>query len=152
MIQRIQTILLLLVAVLMVVTCFSPLIAIADGEKFVSTFYPFGIFRLIEPLSYTWGVIFMAALSALLAFVNIFLYKKRKQQIKICLITALLIVFYYVTTMVYLTTYLNKIPTEYTLSIQFGIIIPVVALILDLLAMNKIKKDEKLVRSLDRIR
>lgn len=94
----------------------------------------------------------MAALSALLAFVNIFLYKKRKQQIKICLITALLIVFYYVTTMVYLTTYLNKIPTEYTLSIQFGIIIPVVALILDLLAMNKIKKDEKLVRSLDRIR
>ena len=68
------------------------------------------------------------------------------------LLTALLIVMYYITSMVYINAFVGKIDSEYTLNVQLGIILPVIALIFDLLAYFRIKKDEKLIKSLDRIR
>lgn len=152
MIQRIQTIFLLLTAILMGVTALCPLIEIVDGGKLVITYYSFGIGKVFGGEFPTWGVLTFAVISGLLAFINIFFYKKRKIQINIGYITALLIVVYYITAMVYLNAFLGKIDSAYTINLQFGIILPVVALIFDLLAISRIKKDEKLVKSLDRIR
>lgn len=147
MIQRIQSVFLLLTALLMGGTFLCPLVGITDGNTSLN-FHSYGI----GPDFPTWGVLSFAALSALLALVNIFLYKKRKLQVNIGYITALLIIVYYVTAMVYMNAFLARIEGEYTINVQFGIILPVIALIFDLLAISRIKKDEKLVKSLDRIR
>jgi hypothetical protein len=125
---------------------FCPLVKIVG--RTVVTFHSYGIGADFP----TWGVLTFAIASALLAFVNIFVYKKRKVQIKICYIIALLIVVYYITGIVYAGAYAGKINNDYTINIQFGIALPVIALIFDLLAVSRIKKDEKLVKSLDRIR
>lgn len=152
MIQRIQSIFLLLTAVLMGVAVFCPLVEIVDGGKLAITFHSFGIGKLFNAEYPTWGVLTFAVLSALLAFVNIFLYKNRKLQANIGLLTALFIVICFVALVVYLSTYLSKMEATYTLNAQFGIALPVLALIFDLLAVSRIKKDDKLVKSLDRIR
>lgn len=152
MIQRIQTIFLLLAALFMGATTFFPLFEISFGEIILKLFSlnigvdyaTWGIF--------TWVIFTFAVFTAILPLINIFLYKMRKLQISIALLTAFFIVAYYVIALVSLNIYLDRIPTSYTLNIQIGIIFPVIALIFDLLAVWKIKKDEKLVRSLDRIR
>lgn len=152
MIQRIQTIFLLLTAIFMGAAIFCPLFEIIDGGKLALTFHSFGIGTMFNAEYPTWGVLTFAILSTMLPIFNIFLYKKRRLQANVALVTALSIVVYYVATMVYLNTYLAKIESEYVLNVQFGVFLPVIALILDLLAVFRIRKDEKLVRSLDRIR
>ena len=147
MIQRIQTFFLLLTAILMGATFFCPLLEIT-GNDLTVTFHSFGIGEDFP----TWGVVTFAALSALSAFVSIFFYKKRKLQINLGYVTALLIAVYFVTSTVYVNAYLGKLVDTYTINIQLGIILPVLALIFSLLAIFRIKKDEKLVKSLDRIR
>jgi DMSO reductase anchor subunit len=128
---------------------FCPLIEIVNETPQLSiAFHSYGIGAGFP----TWGVLTFAVASGLLAFINIFLYKKRKLQINIGYLTAILIIVYYITTMVYMNAFLEKIDSTYTINIQFGIILPVAALIFDLLAISRIKKDEKLVKSLDRIR
>lgn len=149
MIQRIQSLFLLLTSIIMTATVFCPLIELVNKDASLSViFHSFGIGTDFP----TWGVLVFAILSALLAFINIFLFKKRKLQINIGYVTALCIVIYYVTSMVYINAFLGKIDDSYTFNLQVGIILPVIALILDLLAISRIKKDEKLVKSLDRIR
>lgn len=154
MIQRIQSVYLLLVAILMGITAFSPLLVLREGSDLLD-FYSYGIIPQDTDLNFvvkhTYGVISMAGLSALLAFVNIFLYKKRKVQIRIGYLTSLLIVLFYVTLATYFYFIGNRYGADLT-GIYYGIVLPVIALILNLLAIRKIKKDEKLVRSLDRIR
>ncbi|WP_108823480.1 DUF4293 domain-containing protein [Dysgonomonas sp. Marseille-P4361] len=152
MIQRIQTIFLLLTAIFMASAVFCPLFEIVEGGKLALTFHSFGIGKMFNAEYPTWGILTFGIISSLLAFINIFLFKKRKLQINIALITALSIVVYFIATLVYLNAYLSKLESDYNLNIQFGIILPVLALIFDLLAMTRIKKDEKLVKSLDRIR
>lgn len=151
MIQRIQSLYLLLVAVLMAVTFFSPLLGLKSADLSTLVMYSEGIFsagKLIKP---TWGVISIAGMSALVAFINIFLFKKRKLQIKVGFITSFLIVFFYITLFTYFYVYTNQNGLELN-SAYYGVILPVIALILNFLAIRKIKSDEKLVRSLDRIR
>ncbi|MFV0470109.1 MAG: DUF4293 domain-containing protein, partial [Dysgonomonas sp.] len=151
MIQRIQSVYLLLVAVLMSVTVFSPLMVFSDSSGIVFLSEVAGItFKAVNQYP-TWGVLIFAVLAAIFPFINIFLYKKRKLQIKLCNITTLLIVLFYITLGVYTFVAKGKLDFEFT-SIQYGVILPLVALIFNFLAQRKIKADEKLVRSLDRIR
>lgn len=149
MIQRIQTIFLLLTAVLMAATIFFPLVEVAD-QKFALEFRSLGFTRLFAVEKMTWGVLFFTVLSVLAPLVNIFMYKSRKRQITIGWLTLLFIILYYITAGVYFMSYIGS--DAEGISIQFGIILPLLALIFNTLAIIRIKKDEKLVRSLDRIR
>lgn len=151
MIQRIQSIYLLLVAILMGLVAFSPIFTIGTQTESIP-FFSFGIGEFSDIEFHTWGIFSFAIMSSLLSLITIFFYKKRKTQIKLGYVTALLIIVYYITTMVYLNAYLNKVDNSNITNIQFGIILPVAALLFDFLAIYKIKKDEKLVKSLDRIR
>jgi len=165
MIQRIQTIFLLLTAILMGVTVFSPLMLLNGGEagiiphtgilagmdKLLYSFFPSGIGQLFNAQYPTWGVLFFVGISALVPLINIFLYKKRKVQMKVGTLTSLLILFFYVTFYVYFNAYSTKYGLTFD-GIQYGLILPVIALIFNVLAILRIKKDEKLVKSLDRIR
>ncbi|MDR1092159.1 MAG: DUF4293 domain-containing protein [Prevotella sp.] len=151
MIQRIQSVYLLLAALLMAATVFCPLLELAGGGKFIYIYSSLGIGQLFGVQYPTWGVVFFAGLSALSALVNIFLYKKRKLQMKAGILTLLLILFFYLTFYVYFDTYTAKYELTFS-SLQFGLVLPVIALIFNVLAILRIKKDENLVKSLDRIR
>lgn len=150
MIQRIQTIYLLLVAILMTLTVFSPLATLV-GNELVYSFNACGIYQGAENMSPTWGVLTFACLSAILALVSIFLYKNRKRQIKIVNWNSILIVLFYITVAVYYLSTANRLDLSFS-NVSYGIALPVVALVLNVLAVTKIKADEKLVQSLNRIR
>lgn len=152
MIQRIQSIYLLLVAILMGITVFSPLLQLTDASGSITQImYSCGIHQgetLVKPL---WGVLSVGGLSALMALINIFLFKKRKLQIKVGMFTTFLLLFFYITAAVYFYSYTSRTGLEF-MAVYYGTILPFIALILNIMAVSRIRKDEKLVRSLDRIR
>lgn len=81
------------------------------------------------------------------ALVAIFLFRNRKTQLRIVLLTLLVSV---INLVLYFTQAQKFVPGEgqYTISAVFAIAIP----ILLLLAIRGIRRDEKLVKSLDRLR
>ena len=148
MIQRIQSVYLLVAAILMAVTAFSPIINLQNEL----TLFSYGIEGVDGSVIFpTWGIISMAAIRSILSFVSIFLYKNRKKQRNFTLIAAAIVVVYFVTGMVYMSSYMKG---DFSLfaSISYGLFFPVIALICLLLASQRIKKDEKLVKSLNRLR
>ena len=134
----------------MAATVFSPLIELAGGNRLI-TLYPYGTVEAGNITYMTWGVITFTGLAILLPLINIFLYKKRKLQIKICTLSIFIIVAFYGT----LYAYLYSVMAKNSLSMQgveYGIILPAIALIFIVLASINIKKDERLIQSLNRIR
>jgi glucose-6-phosphate-specific signal transduction histidine kinase len=90
------------------------------------------------------------AITALLALFNIFLYKKRKLQIRLCYALLLLPVLLYVIYFIFDRQFLPL--SEFFQQTPLTFVFPFIAVILIYLAIRGIKKDEKLVRSLDRLR
>jgi peptidoglycan/LPS O-acetylase OafA/YrhL len=127
MIQRIQTIYLLLVSGLMASMCFLPVMQITSST---------GMTLLAE-----------SSLTAILALVAIFLFKKRKMQLNFCFgILGLLVLSYLI------IIFDLWLPNRGNVSLEVPVVFPFFALVLDLLAIRAIQKDEKLVRSADRLR
>ena len=151
MIQRIQSIYLLLVAVLMCVTVTSPLASFIDVNGGILQLEGLGIFQDAQKVYPTWGIISVGLLSAFIAFLEIFSYKNRKKQIRLSVVNLFLILFFYVTSVVYAYFGQQSMGIVFD-KISYGSVLPVIAFVFNLLALAKIKKDEKLVRSLDRIR
>lgn len=152
MIQRIQSIYLLVAAILMAVTVFSPLAFLTDNANGYFIYRCLGFYENGVGLNYhTWGVITLVSLTAVLTFVSIFLYKNRKLQIKLSYISIVGILASYGTIYTYLQTG-SAATSSVLVNVKYGIIMPVIALIFIILAIIKIKADEKLVQSLNRIR
>ncbi len=151
MLQRIQTVYLLLVVLLMAAAAFTPLLVLSNAEGSVFDMCSKGIFEGGKLLKATWGVLSMAGLGALVALIDIFLFKKRKLQVRVAMFTTFLILFFYVTLFTYYYVYSNGMGLSLE-GVNYGVFLPLVALVLNLLAIQKIKADEKLVKSLDRIR
>jgi 4-hydroxybenzoate polyprenyltransferase len=126
MIQRIQTVYLLLVLCLMVVLMFVP-------------------FSSSLLLSIDVGLV------AVLAVATIFLYKKRKLQVRIGNFIMLFLVLMYVIFIVTDVEFFAHSPALES-GFPYTFMLPFIAGIFDYLAIRSIKKDERLVRSLDRLR
>ena len=87
-------------------------------------------------------------ISALLAIVSIFKYKKRQLQFVLGRIIILINLFL-LGILIYLSL---NIPGEASSEKGIGMFIPVVAILFAVLANKAIKKDEDLVKSVDRLR
>jgi hypothetical protein len=152
MIQRIQSLYLLAVTVLMAVLCFVPV-----GE-FAA---PAGLYNMTlsgvckagdAGVAYsTLPLLLLAIVVSLLSLVTIFLYKNRKLQIKITTVNLVLILLFYVASAVYLFLINGFLQTAFSLA-PVAAIIPFAAFISNVLAIRAIRADELLVRSLDRLR
>jgi len=97
------------------------------------------------------GLVYFLGATALLAFVSIFLYRKRKLQLK--LVMGLFAMVVVVVVGMYSYTYgkdYTQLETERQL--LTGAFVPLSMIILAILAYRGIRRDEKLIRSLDRIR
>jgi hypothetical protein len=82
-------------------------------------------------------------LIVVLSIIVIFLYKNRSLQIKLCCGILVLLIFSYITLF---------LPGTKAAIGKWPAVFPFVAGIFDILAICAIRKDEKLVRSLDRLR
>jgi hypothetical protein len=155
MIQRIQTVYLLLTTVLSVIFLNGHLIKFAGTQKNVLDISSDGV-RIIDNIDGSttlWILLLLTSLVLLillLSFIAVFFYRKRKIQMKLAggliFLVCLLILgsaFYYF--------FVTK---QYTGEIRLGLnmlILPVM-LLASYLAYRGIKKDEELVKSYDRLR
>jgi hypothetical protein len=147
MIQRIQTAY-LLVAGLLTASLFKLNFAelVVNGEFHV--FNALGIFNGETMVFDGLPVMIFIGLISLLHFVAIFMYKKRIRQIRLVVFTIILLLglvglFFY-----FIYTGFDDAKVAFKIPMAF----PLIAVILDYLAIRAIGKDEALVRSLDRIR
>ena len=153
MLQRIQTVYLLVIVALMAAMLFLPLAVIQEGDLFY-TLDATGLNTMAaEPeLVYpTWGLFGLTAIISLIALVTIFLFKKRILQIRLCIFNALLILGFYGLFAFFALTIKNQIDVV-SLSLKLALSFPFICLILDYLAIRNIGADEALVRSLERLR
>ena len=162
MIQRRQTIFMLLTAVLSALLFFMPL-AFFNADGNAMRFTIFGIQNPIDTLvlskSYTWPLIVLTVLMTILPLYTIFKYKKRELQVKMCHLNMLLNIVFIGVVFLYYDGDIQKVIAavegdSYQLDVAyfFGMAIPLVNLILEIFAIRGIKKDIELLKSVDRLR
>ena len=147
MIQRIQSIFLLIAVVALSVQFITPLTKSSVQDM---GYYQDGILYTKEYLP----ALLLLTLSAILIAGTIFLFKNRKTQ-KLVLISGLVMVF----ATILFSLYSFYLPTQTLIETQHavltpgaGIFMPVIELISLILAYRGIVKDDKIVKSMDRLR
>lgn len=152
MLQRSQTLYLLGVFILSVFMLTGPLalITFEGGElilKHSGVFNTDGVKMGVA----TWPLTLMFILVIALAFLNIFFYKHRIRQLRICVFLMLLsagivgLIFYY--------TYFISLKFDGLQTIhRWRIVVPPIAIIMLYLAFRRIRRDELMVKAYDRIR
>lgn len=150
MLQRIQTLFLLLAAAAMLVASVTPLaFFIYEGDKV--TLEAMGVYLDGTLNDSTWGHFALGMVSSVLSLITVFLYKQRMLQIRLSVFNVLLMIGFYL----YFGFIIYKLLPMETLEFQkvgVGIIMPLIALILTILAIRNIGADEALIRSLNRLR
>lgn len=150
MIQRIQSIYLLVVTILMIVCMCNPVGAILTPDNEISTFTNLCITTPEGNSNYApWALFVLLLIIALLALVTIFLFKKRMLQIRLTIFSSILLIGYYVIFVVFVTTMLAD---DASFTPSWLVCLPFVALILNWLAIRSIGADEALVKAYDRLR
>ena len=150
MIQRIQTLFLALVVLAEVlVSQFS--FASFTKESIAYSLTTSGILNSDgNPVREDHKQLILALVIAIIAIVSIFLFKNRKSQVKATSILSLVIL----VQLAFIGTSLYQLNADTIESLQIGTssFLSVISMIFTLLASKAIKKDEALVKSVDRIR
>ncbi len=160
MIERIQTVFLFLVAILMVTFIFLPIwekkdLKTKENVTLTAMSMDYRKDSKDDKLRISIRTIYLTIIAALVAGLSlftIFKYKNRMLQMKIVLFNTALM-FVILLLCIYFEMQGNKmIKNPQGGGFQFGFFIPAVALLLNLFARRAIKKDEDLVRSSNRMR
>ena len=162
MIQRRQTIYMLLSAIVSALLFFTPLASFnMDGN--VMKFTIFGIHNPIETISLsmtcTWPLVILTVLMTVAPIVTVFLYKKRELQVRLCRLNMLLDIIFIGLAFLYFEADIQKVIAavegdkyELEVALFIGIAFPLINLVLQILAIRGIKKDIELLKSVDRLR
>lgn len=149
MIQRIQSVYLLIVTILMVVCLCNPVGTIISENKEISEFGNLFISLPDGTKDYApWALFVILLFVAILAFGTIFLFKKRMLQIRITIFSTILLIGYYLT----FIAYIFMLAENTTFSASWSVCLPLVGIILNWLAIRGIGADEALVKAYDRLR
>lgn len=155
MLQRKQTLYLFFSIICFILCAILPLGAIVPpGMGIPSTVNSIGIVDgSTGALSYPYYAlpVFFLSLNALQSFAIIFMYKNRKMQAMNCYLQILAVITESIVSgaLIYYTC-ING--TDNSFRIGFGLCLPIIAMIFILLAHKGIMDDERLIRSVDRIR
>jgi len=153
MIQRIQTLFLLGVLILMTLLFFFPLAELIDSANNSYSFIYRGIPSLIEgePMLFkAYPIAILLLVIVLNVLVTIFSYKKRMRQIRLtvfnifCMLGVVGLVYYNVNSQLE--------PMQAIANYSIVNAFPLVSIVLSYLAIRNIGKDEAMIRSMDRIR
>lgn len=147
MIQRIQTVYLVLIAALLIATMCLPIGFFADtaGDH---VFKSLGV-EVYGTYQSTWGLFGILLLSTITALVTIFLYKNRMLQIRMCIFNSLLLVGFY---LAFIAFYFALKTDDNTYRIAWALCLPLVSIILNIMAIRAIGRDEVMVKAADRLR
>ena len=145
MIQRIQTLFLLLAA-----GAFISLFALPFATSDIATAQLLSdkIFDISDHVV----LMVMAGLGGLLAIISIFLYKNRSNQSKIGYILIILGILIAVVAFMLFTNDAQDMPAKVVINDGVGAYMPIIAILAAVFANVFIKKDSKLVKSMDRLR
>lgn len=155
MIQRIQTLYLLMAVVFSTITLFSPVAGLQNAQN--AAIYELsyqGLYLLSSSgnslMANTWLLTAMMVIIPILSFITIFLFKKRLLQIRLIFFNMVMMAGYYGILFIYLWQ-LGK-SLEATKFLEIVSAFPLVCIVLNFLAIRAIGKDEALIKSLNRIR
>lgn len=167
MLQRVQTIFLLCVAICMILMLFFPIwekeaLGQDQGERitldaFQQTHSQTSTDSNDENTGQaenkpTYYIAILAILATIVATISIFRYDNRLTQIKLGALNSLLIAGAMGTSLYFTMNSEKVIDPGVQGSYQIGFFMPVAALIFNLMANRFIRRDEKLVKSVDRLR
>jgi chromate transport protein ChrA len=146
MIQRIQTIFLLLAAGSLG-SLFAFPFATTPGPEAKGIFTD-SVYNLYDNI----GLLILVVLGILVALISMFSFKNRIRQMRYGYLGVIISLLIPVIAFLYFTSQIGKMDEAQHTADALGIISPFVALIFFLAANYNVKKDEKLVRSMDRLR
>lgn len=150
MIQRIQSIYLLLASIVLIISIFFPIARmVANGEEVAVLTNLYLTTGKTCSYNFVWLLIIVVGLCVIL-FYTIFIYKKRLTQILFCKVAIITYFVYYIVFAIASFMMMGKTDGSYALTL--GAACPLISLILTVLAKQAISKDEKMVRAADRIR
>lgn len=152
MIQRIQTLFLSIALLLLGLLFFIPMGELVIGEK-IYTFTLKGIVngQNGQAIVSAWHLLTLLITMLVIQLVVIFSYKKRITQIRLATINLLLMAGFVVAAMLFIRLSHGSLG-DGVIHFKLSIIHPLISIIFNYLAIRAIKKDEALVRSIDRIR
>ncbi len=153
MIQRIQTVFLILSLGLMSTLFYFPVAKIIGADEHIYYFYFDGLKPAVQLSRYYMQTMPLAILLfgiCLVNFMNIFLYKRRVLQMRLCMFNIILMIGS-IGLMYFYLMHMNSI-LKGNIHYDYPFIFPLISAILTYLAFRGIRRDELLVRSLDRIR
>lgn len=149
MIQRIQSVYLLVVTILMVICMCSPVGSIIASTNEISEFGNLCITLPDGTKDYApWALFAILLVVAALSFGTIFLFKKRMLQIRLTIFSSVMLIGYYLA----LVAYIFMLAEETTFNASWTICLPFAGIILNWLAIRGIGADEALVKAYDRLR
>lgn len=157
MIQRIQSLYLLLAAIAMGATAYFPL-ADAIGAKDSLVLYIYKIGSLVPdsipdfPVYFMWPMIGIASLAFIMSIITIFLFKKRIVQLNVLRIAVLLLLVMIALFFFYYTPEMERVSGGIIGYQVPGAYLPIVTFVFYVLAYRGIMADEKLIRSAERLR
>lgn len=151
MIQRIQSLYLFLSAILVAVAAFMPMGRFVTDEGWTTVFKPLGLTMPDGAFQSTWGLLGILLLSAIVALGTIFLYVNRTLQIRLTVLSTLLLVGYYIVFAVFAFMLMGSMDGV-SFRIGWALCLPAVGIILNYLAFRGIYADEVLIKSLNRLR
>ena len=156
MIQRIQSLLLLVLAIAMIVLLFIPIwhetVPQTDQNLELTAFHLTGNAGTKPVSTQTIAIGILAILSACVALYEIFQYKNRLTQIKLGMLNTLLIAALLGAIIYYSLFVGEEMNPAVEGDRELGFYFPLAGLILNSIANRFINRDEKLVRSVDRLR
>ena len=148
MIQRIQSVYLLLVTGLLVASMCLPVGALIDVNGMECVFKPLGL-MIGDTYQSTWGLFGILLLAAIVAFATIFLFKNRILQIRMAIFNSLLLIGYYLAFLAFFFVLKNE---ETAFRFHWALSFPLIAIILNYLAIRAIGRDEAMIHAADRLR
>ena len=156
MIQRIQSLYLLIVAVASTLLFFFPMIDYIDPVKGTYKLFATGLrsYSDLPGILFFWEtlpLLVLIVLSLIMDLITIFLYKNRSFQFRLVTINILLnVVLVALVFLLYSRIYENRL--QISSNYQFGIYIPLISLVFLVMTSRAIRKDQALVKSSDRLR
>ena len=152
MIQRIQSVYLLLVAILLVVALCLPVGQFIGPDGIAAhIFKPLGVTLADGNFQSTWGLFGILLLSAIIALCTIFLFRNRMLQVRMTVFGSLLLIGYYIAFFAFMFILKNDL-NAMAFQLGWALCLPAVCIILNYLAFRAIYRDELMVKAADRLR
>lgn len=157
MIQRIQSIYLLLITVLMSIFLTTSYARIIPDVNQTVVFHTYSIQKQVDAhhivmIERTIPLLALVVITGLISLMNIFLFQKRILQMRLCFLIVVLLAGILVLVWFYYNGVKNDITGNLGTTFQFPAILPVISIILCIMAYKAIHHDEALVKSYNRIR